>query len=241
MSDQVLFGDVPFVAGVCLIAALLFKLLVGSADREATPPRPRRAGISLLTVAFAGTLAGHVAIVAWPAQVLAWNRSASRLLTLELTFFLFGLLALVGLIRIVIRDMRDSTRCSPRSLARTIVLALSLVAVGSGLAMAVGYRWASSWSSLTLTPWLRSVLRLQPEAQLVDTLPYVVKLHLFAGLALLPLLPLTSAFQIVDTWVGAIGGALDAWIGQALRRRCGPLLDGARQTWRGLLSPERDD
>jgi nitrate reductase gamma subunit len=239
MSDQVLFGDVPLIAGICLLAALLFKLLVGSPDRQ--PPRPRRTRWSVLTVALAGTLAGHVVMIAWPAQVLAWNRSTNRLLTLELTFFLFGLLALGGLIRIVVRDMRDAARCSPRSLAGTICLALALVAVGSGLAMAVDYRWASSWSSLTLTPWVRSVLRLQPEPQLLDTLPYVVKLHVFAGVALLTLLPLTTAFHIVDTWVGAIGGALEAWIAKALRRWCGPLLDGARQTWRGLSGPERDD
>jgi nitrate reductase gamma subunit len=241
MSDQVLFGDVPLIAAACLAAALLFKLLVGSNDRAQPRARARRSRMPLLTVALGGTFAGHVLIVAWPTQVLMWNRSESRLLTLELTFFLFGLLALGELVRIVIRDMRDSAHCSPRSLAGTISLALALVAVGSGLAMAVGYRWASSWSSLMLTPWVRSVLRLQPQPQLLDTLPYVVKLHLFSGLALLTLLPLTGAFQIVDTWIGTIGGALDAWIAKALRRWCGPLLDGARQTWRGLLSPERDD
>jgi nitrate reductase gamma subunit len=197
--------------------------------------------VSVLTVALLGMLAGHVVMIAWPARVLAWNRSASRLLTLELTLFLFGLLALGGLIGLVIRDMRDSARCSPRSLVGTVALALALVAVGSGLAMAIGYRWASSWSSLTLTPWVRSVLRLRPEPQLVDSLPYIVKLHLFAGLALLTLLPLTGAFQVVETWVGTIGGALEAWIGKTLRRWCGPLLDGARQTWRGLLCPESDD
>lgn len=240
MSDQVLFGDVPVIAGVCLIAALLFTLLVGSHVREQPRLRVHRR-MPVLAVALAATLVGHVVMVAWPAQVLAWNRSANRLLTLELTFFVFGLLALGGLIRIVIRDMRDSARCSPRSLAGTISLALALVAVGSGLAMAIGYRWASSWSSLTVTPWVRSVLRLRPEPQLVDTLPYVVKLHLFAGVALLTLLPLTRTFQVVNAWLGRVSGALEARIARALSRWGGPLLDAVRQTCRGLLSPENED
>ena len=240
MSDQVLFGDVPVIAGVCLIAALLFTLLVGSHVREQPRLRVHRR-MPVLAVALAATLVGHVVMVAWPAQVLAWNRSANRMLTLELTFFVFGLLALGGLIRIVIRDMRDSARCSPRSLAGTISLALALVAVGSGLAMAIGYRWASSWSSLTVTPWVRSVLRLRPEPQLVDTLPYVVKLHLFAGVALLTLLPLTRTFQVVNAWLGRVSGALEARIARALSRWGGPLLDAVRQTCRGLLSPENED
>src|SRR5262245_35248017 len=168
MSDEVLFGSVPFVAAVCLGAVLLFRLLVGTRPHDPGAPRTDRARLSVLHVALLGTLAGHVLLLAWPAGVLAWNRSQNRLLTFELTFLL------VGLIRLVMRDIRDSARYSSQSLAGTISLALALLAVVSGLAMAVGYRWASSWSSLTLTPWVRSVLRLQPEPQLVDSLPDVV-------------------------------------------------------------------
>jgi nitrate reductase gamma subunit len=107
--------------------------------------------------------------------------------------------------------------------------------------MSVQYRWASYWAALTLTPWVRSVLRLQPDPQLVDAVPDVAKLHVFAGLVLVTLLPFTSVFRKVDAWLGRMAGALEARITQALGRWCGPLVDEARRTWRGLLSPESED
>jgi nitrate reductase gamma subunit len=241
MSSEFLFGIVPLAAGICLAVILLFKLLVGSRHHDAGAVRARRPRLSVLYVALVGIALGHLLMLAWPAQILAWNRSANRLLTLELTFFLFGLLALGGLIRLVTRDLRDASRYSPGSILGTISQALALVAIVSGLVMAVRYRWASSWASLTLTPWVRSVLRLRPQPQLVETLPYVVKLHVFAGIALVALLPFTGGFRRADAWLGTIGRAVEARLAHALTRWLGPLLDGARHACRGLLSPESDD
>src|SRR6185503_11480757 len=122
------------------------------------------------------------------------------------------------------------SRYSPRSILGTMARALALLAVVSGLVMAVRYRWASSWSSLTLTPWVRSVLRLRPEPQLVEPLPDIVKLHVFSGIALVALLPFTRGFRVADAWLGRMGGAVEARIASALRRWCGPLLQHVRHT-----------
>jgi nitrate reductase gamma subunit len=241
MNSEILFGSVPLAAGGCLAAVLLFRLLVGSRPHDTSAPGTARVRVSPLSIALIAIFIGHVLMLGWPRQIIAWNQSMNRLITLELTFFLFGLLALGGLLRLVMRDVREAVCCSPRSLLATMSLALALVAVVSGLSMALLYRWASSWSSLTLTPWVRSVLRLQPEPQLVATMPYVVKLHLFSGIALVALLPFTGVFHVVDAWLGRIGRALEARLARALNRTFGPLLQGARQTWRGLLNSENEE
>ena len=77
-GDQVLFGDVPVIAGVCLIAALLFTLLVGSHVREQPRLRVHRR-MPVLAVALAATLVGHVVMVAWPAQGAEVTRVVSAM------------------------------------------------------------------------------------------------------------------------------------------------------------------
>jgi hypothetical protein len=152
VSGETLFGRIPLAAGFCLGAALLFRLLVGRHDRDVQEPRVHRGRLRIPEVGLLGVCAGHAVMLAWPARVLAWNRSADRLLAFEVVFFVFGLIALAGVLGLVVREMLVAPRGASGSLLDTMSLALLLVAVVSGLALAVRYRWASSWSSITLTP-----------------------------------------------------------------------------------------
>src|SRR6185436_2424643 len=77
--------------------------------------------------------------------------------------------------------------------ADALLLAALAVAIGSGLAAAVLHRWGSAWYSLSLLPWLRSLLTLQPDVSLVAPLPPVVRLHVLAGIFALAVLPFTRA------------------------------------------------
>jgi nitrate reductase gamma subunit len=63
-----------------------------------------------------------------------------------------------------------------------------LVQVGLGVYIAVNLRWGSSWFAVALTPYLRSLVTLQPDVTLLSPLPLAVKLHVFGMFLFLVLL-----------------------------------------------------
>jgi nitrate reductase gamma subunit len=201
MSDHALFAVTPYVAGVSLVAVTLLRYLLarqrgalagGGASITGGSFRGRRAW----NIGLGGLAAAHVAILAFPQVVLAWNQSPARLVALEAVFFAFGVAALVGLLHAIASHLGHSA-LSRSSLIDTAFLGLLLVAVASGLGLAVLYRWASSWSAVTLTPYVHSVLSLEPRVALVKAMPYLVKLHVFSGLAVLALFPFTRLVRAV--------------------------------------------
>ena len=73
------------------------------------------------------------------------------------------------------------------------------VGIGSGLLMALGYRWGSSWGAVTLTPYLASLFGGEPAEGLASQMPFLVQLHVFSAFALVAVLPFTrlAPFLIV--------------------------------------------
>jgi len=75
----------------------------------------------------------------------------------------------------------------------------------SGLAIAVVYRWASTWSAATLTPYVLSIPAGAPRKEYVEALPFLVQLHVFTAPAALAAAPFTTtagvlASRVVDLW-----------------------------------------
>jgi nitrate reductase gamma subunit len=118
-----------------------------------------------------------------PRGLLAWNEVPVRLYLLEGAAGAAGLAALVGLVVLVKRQVTAPVTAAPAALRDTVVLGLLLVAAGSGLAAAWLYRWGTSWGAVTLTPYLLSLARLDPEVELVARMPFLVKLHVFSSFA----------------------------------------------------------
>jgi nitrate reductase gamma subunit len=67
------------------------------------------------------------------------------------------------------------------------------MAAFTGVVVAGGYRWASSWSVVTLTPYLDSLATLHPRVELIASTPFVVRLHVVAAFATVVLVPFTRA------------------------------------------------
>jgi nitrate reductase gamma subunit len=199
MTDRFLFATAPYVAAAALPAVLalryLFALWRGD-DLGAARARATRAFRGMWTPALLVLFAGHLIGLLLPDRVIAWNDVPWRLYVLEGTAFLAGawaLLALLGLLRRALLASGPNDVC-PADLA---LLSALLVAIVSGLAVAGLYRWASTWSAVTLTPYWLSLLQLEPRLDLVASMPYLVKLHLFSGTVLLALLPWTSLAHVV--------------------------------------------
>ncbi|MCK5406130.1 MAG: respiratory nitrate reductase subunit gamma, partial [Candidatus Krumholzibacteria bacterium] len=78
-----------------------------------------------------------------------------------------------------------------------IVFVLLIVEVILGLSIALGYRWGSSWFASVLTPYLRSVMVLQPEIGAVASMPWVVKLHIILSYLIFMLIPFTRLVHLL--------------------------------------------
>jgi nitrate reductase gamma subunit len=173
-------------------------------------PTIRKAAVAAAVFALALL---HLLLLFAPDAVLKWNRHASRLLLLEATGFAAGAICSMVVISKWRRHLFDRAGDDDRALTDTVSLTLVLVSVVSGVALAVAYRWASSWSVVTLTPYAVSLARLAPRVELIAATPFVVRLHVFCSFPLVALL--------VFMWLGSVAhAALDRIferIGAALR------------------------
>jgi len=194
MTDQVLFTFVPYVAAIGFVVASMLRLAASGSARE------HEDRDSVLRLSGAGVAAGgaalavvalHLLLLAAPQFVLRWNRDTSRLLLLELGGAAAGIVCAIAIVSILRRHVIDCAH-GACSIAKTVALTLIAIAVVSGVVIAVGDRWASSWSVVTLTPYVASLARLAPQTEFIAAAPFFVRLHVFCTFAIVALVPFTS-------------------------------------------------
>jgi nitrate reductase gamma subunit len=237
IADDLLYAIAPYAASAslvlvfvvrCVSAALAGGMIV---DRSARPPL----GVRLVHAAgIIGLLTLHAVLLVTPAAVLWWNRRIPRLLLLEAAGLCVGVVCLWAVLRAIWRHMLAAATPYPRPLIELVSLTLVGLAVSSGVALAVGYRWASSWSAVTLTPYAASIVRLEPRIELVVATPFLVRLHVFSTFALAPLLPFTLAGSrtVILAARGVRGAARSAAVALA------PVVSAFEETARRVLRPE---
>jgi nitrate reductase gamma subunit len=142
-------------------------------------------------------LAGHVVGFAIPRQVLWWNGVPARLYILEATALLFGLLALVGMVNLIVRRITSPRIRAVTSPMDIVVLLVLLVQVGLGIYIAIFYRWGSSWYATSAVPYLRSLFTLQPDLTMIVPLPLAVKLHILNAYVFLVILPFSRLVHML--------------------------------------------
>jgi nitrate reductase gamma subunit len=179
-------------------------------------------------------------MVVWPDRLARWNESPARLLALEGTFFLLGVAVLAGLAMTIARHL-----IHPPRRAATVVdvsfVGVLLVAVVSGLGIAVLHRWAAAWSAVTLAPYVRSVAALQPDLRYLESMPYLVKLHLVASSAVIAMMAFTTPVRLL---LAAANRAVDralSPVGALLAARWRLFQDRARQRRWHLPWSETDE
>jgi nitrate reductase gamma subunit len=141
--------------------------------------------------------AGHLIAFLLPQATLAWNRIPVRLITLEVTGFIFGLTVLVGLLALMYRRFANPRIRAVTTRMDIAIELLLLAQVVLGCWVALGFRWGTSWFAADLTPYLWSLVTLSPETGPVFALPWVIKLHIIGAFAILFMVPFTRLVHFV--------------------------------------------
>ena len=110
---------------------------------------------------------------------------------LEVTGFAFALCVLFGLSFLMIRRLTNQRLRMVTNWMDIVIEALLVVQVILGLWIALGYRWGSSWFAADLSPYLWSVLLLDPQIAAVSAMPWVIQLHIALAFVIILLVPFT--------------------------------------------------
>jgi nitrate reductase gamma subunit len=134
---------------------------------------------------------GHLIAFLIPSAVLAWNEKPIRLYVLEVTAFAFGIIAILGLTVLIVRRIQAKRLRKVTTKMDVFVYLILSIQIITGLYIAYFFRWGSSWFSLVLTPYLRSIFTFSPDATTIISLPIMVKIHIVSAFVLIGMIPYT--------------------------------------------------
>ena len=149
MIENIVFGAFPYVVVVLFLFVTIQRyrargFTVTSLSSQFLESRalywgslPFHMGIILL---FFGHFIGFLI----PREVMAWNSEPLRLVILEVTALAAGLLALVGLVLLILRRVTHARLRAVTSNADTLLYAVLLAQIATGLYVALVHRWGSS-------------------------------------------------------------------------------------------------
>ncbi len=200
MNTPFLFRVWPYVALATLAAGFVvrygFLILQRRGVPERNSKRPPEAIPRFEVWAWSLLFLVHAAEIVSPSAIIAWNASPVRLYLLEGASFVVGLAVLASWILVAWRHFTRRTSLA-NGVFDSAFLGLVLAGIGSGLALAVLHRWASTWGAAILTPYLVSLVRGASRAEYVEQMPFLVRLHVFTAFAAVAVAPFTSFLPFV--------------------------------------------
>jgi nitrate reductase gamma subunit len=142
-------------------------------------------------------IGGHIVAFLLPRQLLWWNSVPARLYVLEISALAFAILTLIGLVAAILRRHTNRKISVVTTWADRVLLGLLLLQVTSGIAVALAHPWGSSWFAIAVTPYLWSVVKLNPNMALVSVMPWLVKLHIVNAFLLIGYFPFTRLVHVL--------------------------------------------
>jgi nitrate reductase gamma subunit len=207
MFDLILFGIFPYVAVALAVAVGSYRYLIdryswSSHSSQFLESRVLFWGSVPWHYAILLILLAHLLAVLFPAGWGILLGRPIRLYFLEVTGMALGLSTVLAIVLLLIRRLTDARLAAVTTRIDWAVLALLLLQAASGVYIAFTLRWGGVWYVHTATPWLRSLLTLQPEVQYLAVLPTVVKLHAFNAFLLVALLPFSRLVHALSVPLG---------------------------------------
>jgi len=108
---------------------------------------------------------GHLVAFLFPKSVLSWNSDPVRLIAHEGVGFTFAVALLIGLVALIIRRLTHPRLKVVTTRMDLFVEIVLLAQVILGCWIALGYRWGTSWFAADLSPYLWSILKLNPQPE----------------------------------------------------------------------------
>ncbi|MBM4166249.1 MAG: respiratory nitrate reductase subunit gamma [Ignavibacteria bacterium] len=133
----------------------------------------------------------HLIAFLLPEKVIVWNSIPLRLYILEIAAFIFGLLTIVGLVSVIARRLKEPKVKMVTSVADWIILVMFLIQVFSGLYTAIFHQWGSAWFAASASPYLWSILTLNPNISYITAMPFMVKFHIVGAYTMIAFFPFT--------------------------------------------------
>ncbi len=142
-------------------------------------------------------LLGHFVAFLIPGTILSWNSSPIRLYILEVSALIFGILTLIGFVNTMLRRYFDDRVRRVTTAADWVLYGILLFQIATGVWVAIGHRWGSSWFASNAAPYLWSLLKMDPQIAFVQPLPWAIKLHIVSAFTLIAFFPFTRLVHIL--------------------------------------------
>lgn len=140
---------------------------------------------------------GHLVAFLFPRSVLTWNSDPARLILHEGLAFTFAVALVVGLVALIIRRLVNPRLKVVTTRMDLFVELFLLVQILLGCWIALGYRWGSSWFAADLSPYLWSILKLNPQPEAVIAMPLVIKAHIVGAFSIILIFPFTRLVHML--------------------------------------------
>jgi nitrate reductase gamma subunit len=203
MMDLILFGIFPYVAVALAVAVGFYRYCI---DRYSWSSQSSQFLESRLL--FWGSVPWHFAILLiLLAHLLAFLFPAGwgvllgrplRLYLLEVSGMALGLATVVAVALLILRRATNDRVAAVTSVVDWVLLAGLLLQVATGVYIAFTLRWGGVWYLHTATPWLWSLVKLDPQVQYLAVLPAVVKLHAVNAFFLVAIFPFSRLVHVVS-------------------------------------------
>lgn len=200
--DSVLFIAFPYVAVTLAIVVTSFRYFTDRFSYSTQSSQflesralfwgsvPWHYGILVILMA-------HVVAFLFQGAWASLVANQTTLYVLELIGLALATAALLGLTLLVIRRVRTARIFVVTSTMDWVLLAALLAQVALGLWSALFFRWGGDWFLFTAAPWLESLITFDPDTSFVTSLPWVVKLHMLGGFAIIAIFPFTRLVHVI--------------------------------------------
>ena len=223
MLDAFLYAGMPYIALTLMVLGSWYRYKtqrfsyssLGSQFLESRwllwASVPWHVGVIILFV-------GHLLPVLAPGLWQSLTAHPWFLIAVETIGAIAAMLCLAGLAVFLGRRIFSARVQAVTSPADLIVLTLLMCQVLLGLTTAANYRWGSAWSTNTTTPYLWSLMTLQPDTALVAGLPPVVRLHIVFAWILFLTVPFTRLVHMFSIPAGYLWRAPQKVVWTSVRR-----------------------
>ena len=200
--DILLFGVLPYVAMLLFFVVTIQRyrsqsFSFSSLSSQFLENKDHFWGMVPFHYGLLVVLGGHIVAFLVPRSILWWNGHPARLYILEVTALIFALLAIIGLVSLIVRRLRTPRLRPVTTVSDWVLFGMLFVQIATGIGVAVTYSWGSSWFASTLSPYLWSLLTLNPDITYVAALPWLVKIHLIGNWVLIGFFPFTRLVHVL--------------------------------------------